>query len=33
MSQPTIQEMVQLFKVNDFIEIGYIDGIKRIYLS
>ena len=33
MSQPTIQEMVQLFKANDFIEIGYIDGIKRIYLS
>ena len=33
MSQPTIQEMVQLFKENDFIEIGYIDGIKRIYLS
>lgn len=32
MSQPTIQDMVNLFKQNDFIEIGYIDGIKRIYL-
>lgn len=31
MSQPTIQEMVNLFKQNDYIEIGYIDGIKRIY--
>lgn len=32
MSQSTMQDMVQLFKENDFIEIGYIDGIKRIYL-
>lgn len=31
MSQPTIQEMVNLFKQNDYVEIGYIDGIKKIY--
>lgn len=33
MIQPTIQDMVNLFKENDYIEIGYIDGIKRFYLS
>jgi len=33
MKQPTIQELVNLFKKNDYIEIGYIDGIKRFYLS
>lgn len=31
MSQPTMQDMVNLFKENDYIEIGYIDGIKRYY--
>ena len=33
MSQPTIQELVKLFKDNNYVEIGYIDGIKRVYLS
>lgn len=33
MNQPTFQDMVKLFKQNDYIEIGYIDGIKRIYRS
>jgi len=33
MSQPTLQDMVKLFKENNYIEIGYIDGIKRFYLS
>lgn len=33
MSQPTLQDMVKLFKDNDYVEIGYIDGIKRFYLS
>ncbi len=33
MNQPTLQSMVNLFKENDYIEIGYIDGIKRVYLS
>lgn len=33
MKQPTMQELINLFKENDYIEIGYIDGIKRIYLS
>lgn len=33
MNQPTMQELVHLFKDNDYVEIGYIDGIKRFYLS
>lgn len=33
MSQPTVQDMIKLFKENDYVEIGYIDGIKRFYLS
>lgn len=33
MQQPTIQDMINLFKQNDYIEIGYIDGIKRVYHS
>ena len=33
MNQPTYQDMVKLFKQNDYIEIGYISGIKRVYLS
>lgn len=33
MSQPTLQDMVSLFKENDYVEIGYINGIKRFYLS
>ena len=31
--QPTFQEVVKLFKQNDYVEIGYITGIKRVYLS
>lgn len=33
MQQPTFNELVQLFKQNDYIEIGYINGIKKFYLS
>ena len=33
MIQPTIQDLVNLFKKNDYVEIGYIDGIKKVYLS
>jgi hypothetical protein len=33
MKQPTIQNMINLFKENNYIEIGYIDGIKRFYQS
>ena len=29
--QPTFQETIRQFKENDYIEIGYIDGIKRVY--
>ena len=31
MDQPTLEQMVNLFKENNYIEIGYIDGIKRYY--
>lgn len=31
--QPTFQELKKLFKQNDYVEIGYITGIKRVYLS
>ena len=30
--QPTFQQMVRKFKQNDYVEIGYITGIKRVYL-
>jgi len=30
--QPTFNDMINLFKENDYVEIGYIDGIKRVYL-
>ena len=33
MSQPTIEELVNLFTSNNYVEIGYIDGIKRVYLT
>lgn len=33
MKQPTIQNMINLFKENNYIEIGYIDDIKRFYQS
>ncbi len=33
MNQPTLEQMVNLFKENDYVEIGYIDGIKRVYRS
>jgi hypothetical protein len=32
MNQPTVKDMVNLFKENDYIVIGYIDGLKRVYL-
>lgn len=31
MSQPTMNELVHLFKKNNYYEIGYIDGIRRYY--
>ncbi len=31
--QPTFKDMVNMFKQNDYVEIGYIDGIKKVYLS
>lgn len=33
MKQQTMQNMINLFKENNYIEIGYIDGIKRFYQS
>jgi len=33
MSQPTFNDLVNLFKQNDYIEIGFITGIERIYIS
>jgi hypothetical protein len=30
--QPTFKNMIKLFKENDYVEIGYISGIKRVYL-
>ena len=33
MQQPTMRDMINLFKQNNYVEIGYIDGIKRFYLS
>jgi hypothetical protein len=33
MKQPSFNDMVTFFKENDFVEIGYIDGIKKVYLS
>jgi hypothetical protein len=33
MSQPTFKNMVNLFKENNYIEIGYITGIKKVYLN
>jgi len=32
MTQPTFKEMVALFNESNYVEIGYIDGIKRVYL-
>ena len=29
MTQPTFEQVATLFKENNYIEIGYIDGIKR----
>ena len=31
--QPSFQDMVTLFKENNYVEIGYITGIKKIYLN
>lgn len=33
MNRPSLNELVQLFKENDYVEIGYIYGIKKVYLS
>lgn len=33
MTQSTMNELVNLFKQNNFIEIGYITWIKKVYLS
>jgi len=33
MNQPTYKEMTKQFKENDYIEIGYITGIKKVYLN
>ena len=33
MSQPTFQDMVNMFKENNYVEIGYITGIRKVYLS
>lgn len=31
MKQPTLEELVTLFKKNNYYEIGYIGGIKKYY--
>jgi len=33
MLQPTYEEMTQKFKQNNYVEIGYITGIKKVYLN
>ena len=33
MNQPTLEQMVNLFKENDYVEIGYIDGIRKVYIG
>jgi hypothetical protein len=33
MNQPTFQDMVNMFKENNYVEIGYITGIRKVYLS
>ena len=33
MQQPTFNDMIQQFKQNNYVEIGYITGIRRFYLS
>jgi hypothetical protein len=33
MEQPTFDELVDKFKDNNYIEIGYITGIKRFYIK
>ena len=33
MSQPTYKAMVEQFKKNNYVEIGYITGIKKVYLN
>lgn len=30
--QPAFKNMIKLFKENNYVEIGYISGIKRVYL-
>ena len=31
--KPTFEDMVNKFKENNYIEIGYITGIKRFYIK
>ncbi len=31
--QPTFNEMVQQFQENNYVEIGYITGIRRFYIN
>ena len=31
--QPSFKDMVNLFKENNYVEIGYITGIKKVYLN
>lgn len=31
MKQPTMSDLVELFKEHNYVEIGYIDGFKRFY--
>ena len=33
MKQPTFKDMVRQFKENDYVEIGYITGIKKVYIN
>jgi len=33
MSQPTFQDMINMYKENNYVEIGYITGIRKVYLS
>ncbi len=31
--QLSLKDVVKLFKENDYVKIGYVDWIKRVYLS
>ena len=32
LKQPNFKDIVKLFKLNNYIEIGYLSRIKRVYL-